>query len=188
MILEQKLKFTIDTISTLVRNINLVAVNASISASHMEKYGDEGKAFKVIAKEIQDISNKSLGDITGLGDILGDVKFLSQTINTAGSLRMLSQKIMKLFLINNMSLNLNTASFTKEYNNMVTKFESVLSTIKECKLNTTDVNKAIEQASFEWYEFLNTLSNKSVEDSIEQNDKLLSSLQKVVSEYEKLAG
>ena len=190
MILEKKLKFTLKTITDLVRTINLVSINASISASHMEKYGDEGKAFKVIAKEIHDISSKSLNDIDGLGDILGEVQYLSKTINIAGSLRMLSQKIMKLYLILSYDVAVSTENelLKSDYGKTIARFEEVIGIIKECHLNTSTVHQMIEKTEIEWTIFLDLLNKRETLGSINQNDVLLLNLQALVSEYESLAG
>lgn len=188
MILEKRLKIAIKTITELVGKINIISVNASISASRMSNFGTEGAAFKVIANEIQSISNKSLGDIAELGDVIGDVKFLSQTINKAGSLRMLSQKIIKQHFILDLNLVNNSEDILKDYNVSISKFEEVLCGLDECKLNTDGIVDSISFSKEKWQVFKDSMAKHDHVNCILQNDILLASLQKLVKEYEELAG
>lgn len=184
--IHDKINNTIGVVTDLVKNLKMISINASISAS---KIGSgtgavESKTFDVISVEIQNISDRALLDIQSLGDVADEIKQVSTHINMAGSLRMLSQKLMKDFLLSKVSeeFSRNTYMETK------TKFINVLRKVEQSDLNSTLTYNQIDTIRNSFNRFVSSLEEEEdMERASTLNMKLLSKLQELVMMYEELS-
>ena len=164
----------------------MISINASIIAVHTRSDNSEALAFEAVADQIKTISEESIDRIKGLRDVLKELKELSTTINIAGRQRMLSQKIMKLYLIGRDHPE--RQSTTAELVEQINLFTSSLTTLQASPLNNDRIQDQLQTVRAAWIEFQGALEANDLPAAIEANNCLLAEANKTVTLYEELAG
>lgn len=184
--LDRKLKAVIGQLTESARASKLISINAALLADQIQ----DGRArntlaLKVVASEIQRLSDESASGIAVLHAVLGEVKLLTQTINLAGRQRMLSQKIMKLYLIHREPA---AARADAEIRRSIGEFESALEQLALCPLNTPEIRVQLDRASEVWAAFHAALRSGDYVAAVPLNERVLQEMHAAVQCYEELAG
>jgi len=184
--LDRKLRMVISNISDSIRMSKMIALNISLLAARdANNFEENNAAIQVVAREIQRLSNESDSNVDQLRSVLAGVKLLTRTINLAGRQRMLSQKIMKHFLIQAVRP---TSGNSEAMRQLMSEFESALLTLRRCELNTPDIVAQIGRVQERWKTFVVALNNADTDAAIQLNELVLADVQQVVQHYEALAG
>ena len=184
--LDKKLQAVIERLSESARTSKIISINASILADHGQtEYRQTSAAIKVVATEIQRLSTVSSDGIQELNGILGEVRLLSQTINLAGRQRMISQKVMKLFLIEGTGTDPKALDERRKWTN---EFEVALEKLVKSRLNSSEIRLQLARVSDLWTAFNRALQARQVAAAAELNEKVLSEMNSAVMKYEALAG
>lgn len=184
--LDKKLTTVIGQLTDSARASKIISVNAALLADQIHHdRTNAAAALKVVAAEIQRLSEESKGGIDALHSILGEVKMLTQTINLAGRQRMISQRVMKLYLIQRAQPSDETG---KELARWRGEFVTALKRLHRCTLNTAPISRQLSQVDLAWAEFSAALAAADTGSAIRLNDRVLQEMHAAVLLYESLAG
>ncbi len=183
--LNRKLKKLLRTLSDQSKNTELIAINASISASQMDDA--EGRAFKEIAHEMRRLNTKSGENLIALDEVLEEVKVLSKIINKAGRQRMLAQQILKLRLLTIID-HAKKGEYQHDMEKSVQLFENSLKQLATCPLNDDLINSVIAKGLEKWNSFKAILYGENINNLAKENDMLVLIMNDIVEAYEQLAG
>jgi hypothetical protein len=184
--LDKKLQAVIERLAESARTSKIISFNAAILAGHgASAHMQTSAAIKVVASEIQRLSVASSDGIEELNGILGEVRLLSQTINLAGRQRMISQKVMKLFLIEGTGTDPKAADERKKW---ADEFAAALARLVVSRLNTAEIRLQLARVSDLWETFSRALEMRDVASAADLNERVLSEMNAAVMQYEALAG
>lgn len=185
--LDSKLRLVIEQLATSARMSKLISINAALIAERLHHAaGADTSALKVVAGEIQRLSNESATGIATLHAVLAQTRQLTQTINLAGRQRMLSQKIMKLHLLQ-AGPHASPAQAT-ELQSLIAGFEQAFGALRSSSLNTPEIDALLGGATEAWEQFRGALRASDLRPAIQLNEALLVQLHACVQGYESLAG
>lgn len=182
--LNQRLNKILKVIVEFSNTIEIISINASISASKME--GEEGRVFKIIAQEIRTISSKSLEELSDLDKVLEEFKSLSEIINIAGRQRMLAQKSMKLKLLLSLEIDDND-SLKKELDDTLNLFESSHNILSKASMNNDLIEQDLSQLLLDWQAYKASLFMDTLKDANALNNILVHKMNSIVSLYQDLS-
>lgn len=184
--LDRKLLTVIDRLTESARASKIVALNAALLADQIQNgRAQNTHAIKVVAGEIQRLSDESSTGIAALHAILDEVKLLTQTINLAGRQRMLSQRLMKLVLIQRER---QAPERAQEIERLTGDFERTLDRLKGCNLNTSAIHAQLERVVATWAAFKSVLRDNDISQAVVLNERVLQEMHAAVQYYEELAG
>lgn len=184
--LDQKLRTVITRLSNSARTSKIISINAALLAEQLQQgRAQNTAALSVVAAEIQRLSDESSSGITALHAILEEVKLLTQTINLAGRQRMLSQKIMKLFLLQRVG---DSPGTNPELPVLIDAFQQGLDGLKCCELNTPQIAAQLDRIEAVWRSFLAALRSGNIAETSTLNECVLQEMHSAVQGYEELSG
>jgi hypothetical protein len=184
--LDHKLRAVIAELTTSARTSKIISINAALIAEQLQQGRSQNMAaLKVVATEIQRLSDESAHGIAALHAILADVKLLTHTINLAGRQRMLSQKIMKLFLLQRSGSVVDTPL---GFRPLVEEFEANLERLSACPLNTPEIRVQLQRGAEVWGAFMDALDKANISSAAALNERVLQEMHAAVQAYEALAG
>ncbi|MGC4072242.1 MAG: type IV pili methyl-accepting chemotaxis transducer N-terminal domain-containing protein [Nibricoccus sp.] len=184
--LDKKLQAVIERLSDSARTSKIISMNAAFLADRGADGREEtSAAIKVVASEIQRLSTASSNGILELNGILSEVRLLTQTINLAGRQRMISQKVMKLFLIEATGADPKAGA---ERHKWAGEFETALEKLRKSRLNTVEISMQLERVMELWAVFARALQNNEIMRAVDLNERVLSEMHATVLKYEALAG
>lgn len=184
--LDKKLQTVIARLSESARTSKIISMNAAFLADRgVNDRERTSAAIKVVASEIQRLSTASSDGIDELTGILGEVRLLTQTINLAGRQRMISQKVMKLFLIEGTCTDPKAGD---ERRKLAGEFETALTRLEASQLNTGEIRAQLRKVRELWAAFGKALQTRDVTVAAELNERVLSEMNAAVLKYEALAG
>lgn len=184
--LDKKLQAVIERLAESARTSKIISFNAAILAGQVVQDRTEtSSAMKIVAAEIQRLSTASSDGIAELSGILGEVRLLSQTINLAGRQRMISQKVMKLYLIAGTGADPKAGD---EWRKWAGEFETALAKLGDSRLNTADIRSQLTRVSELWASFGKALQARDVAAAVDLNERVLTEMNTAVLKYEALAG
>lgn len=185
--LDRKLRLVIEQLASSARMSKLISLNAALIAERLQHAaGADTAALKVVAGEIQRLSDESAAGIATLHAVLAQTRQLAQTVNLAGRQRMLSQKIIKLHLLQ-AGPHASPAQ-AGELQTLVASFEEALATLRGSSLNTPELGALLDGATAAWERFRAALRGGDLRPAIRLNEALLLELHACVQGYEALAG
>ncbi len=185
--LDSKLRLVIEQLASSARMSKLISMNAALIAERLQHAaGADTAALKVVAGEIQRLSEESAVGIATLHAVLAQTRQLTQTVNLAGRQRMLSQKIMKLHLLQ--AGPHATAAQAAELQSLVGSFEQALVALRSSSLNSPEIDALLGRATAAWAAFRTALRGSDLRPAIQLNEALLVELHACVQGYEALAG
>ena len=184
--LETRLRTVIDQLAVTARTSKLISINAALIAGRNRgRHASDSVAFETVAAEIQRLSEESSAGIDELHTVLDTVQILSRTINLAGRQRMLSQKIMKVFLI---LRERRSSPLRVEQAALIAEFENAQAKLAGSGLNTAQIRETMSNTKSVWARFREALNQSDLEMAITTNEQLLLSLHQTVLLYEDIAG
>lgn len=187
--LSDRLNQLIESIERSARTAKMISFNAGVIAVRTRSATNESYAFEAVAEQIKSISDESVRSIASLRQILRELHQLSSTINLAGRQRMLSQKVMKLHLLRERSVDHSSRqSVDSEIEALVALFERSLSQLMSSPLNTRDIDRKLEETQLAWQAFIQSLERPDLALSAELNDRVLAVMNDAVTLYETLGG
>lgn len=149
-------------IASITSKTNLLAMNASIEASHA---GEQGKGFAVVAKEIRALAEKSRAqqqDVSrAIADINSMVKDMVQYSETA---KESFEQIVE-----------NTDRVQANFQNMSNKLESEASLVQTISANLQNVSSANQKINLNFAEMKqsNKLVSKEISNAVDSSNELL---------------
>jgi hypothetical protein len=184
--LDHKLRTVIEGLTGSARTSKIISINAALLSGQLQ-HGrlHDIAALTVVATEIQRLSDESSTGISALHAILAEVKLLTQTINLAGRQRMLSQKIMKLFLLRRAGID---GSIAPDPSPLVDEFQRNLAHLLACPLNTPALHAQLDRVGEKWRAFVSALHRADIPSAAALNEQVLQEMQAAVQRYEDLAG
>jgi hypothetical protein len=184
--LDSKLRTVIGHLTHSARTSKIISINAALIAEQLlQGRTQETAALKTVAGEIQRLSDEAAGGIAALHAILAEVQLLTQTINLAGRQRMISQKVMKLFLLRRAG---SPADIAPDPQPLIEEFEVGLSRLRACSLNTSAIDRQLEHTTEVWRAFVASLRSGVVATAATLNERVLTEMHATVVHYEELAG
>ncbi len=184
--LNLRLTSSISQLSELARTSKIISINVALLAEQIETdRAGSTAAIKVVALEIQRLSDKSNAGLAKLHHIVDDLRLLTQTINLAGRQRMLSQRIMKLFLIRKTG---SAPPTSAEFDQAAAEFARALGQLTNCSLNTATISSHLADVTATWNLFFASLQRDDLGASIRLNEQVLHEIHATVQAYEELAG
>lgn len=181
--LSKRLESLIGEIERSAKMAKMVSMNASVIAVRSRTDASEAFAFEAVASQIMDISEASLSRIDGLRNILKEMDSLTSIINKAGRQRMLSQRYMKLALTAKLS---GDKRANDEQTKLKNLFESSLRELLNSPLNSEQVTRQLVHTQACWTSFIQSVERNDLEAATQQNETVLTEMNKAVVLYEKL--
>ncbi len=184
--LDKKLQAVIERLAESARTSKIISMNVAFLADRgASDRENTSAAIKVVATEIQQLSAASSDGIHELTGILGEVRLLTQTINLAGRQRMISQKVMKLFLIEQTETDPKAGDERRKW---AGEFEAALAKLEAGRLNTVEIGAQLGKVRELWTVFTEALRARDVIKAVDLNERVLSEMHAAVQKYEALAG
>ncbi|MFW5799924.1 MAG: methyl-accepting chemotaxis protein, partial [Spirochaetota bacterium] len=148
----------IETINSISKKTNLLAMNASIEAAHA---GEKGKGFAVVAEEIRKLaetSNNNIKEITSRMESLAEkIELSSQTVSVAGD---------------------SFKDIYKDIKNVNNSFKEIYNIIDKETSNIAEISNTVQQLNNIGY-VMKELSNKHKGKDSENVDKLKQEIMKI---------
>lgn len=184
--LHHKLSHSITHLTELARTSKLISINVALLADQiLHDRAGSSAGIKVVALEIQRLSDESREGLDNLYLILDEIRLLTQTINLAGRQRMLSQKIMKIHLARRLA----AASYpADEAAKLTSEFTRTLEQLGRCPLNNAVIRQCLARGTETWSAYLSAVQRDDLAASIRLNEIVLQEMQATVQAYEELAG
>jgi hypothetical protein len=184
--LDSKLRTVIGSLTRSARTSKIISINATLLAEQIQ-HGrmQDTSALKVVAAQIQRLNDEAASGIASLHAILDEVRLLTQTINLAGRQRMISQKIMKLFLLRRAG---SSAETTPDPQLLIDEFETGLGRLRQCSLNTAEITRQLDRTTEAWRAFVAALRTGAVAAAATLNERVLEEMHAAVLGYEELGG
>lgn len=113
------------------------------------------------------------------------VKEQLQFLNQAGAQRMLTQKLVKLFMMKKFAVG-NLAEAEVEIKSVILEFEKTMEVLRTYSLNNCHIAAQIIIVNDAWGRFLNSVCNEGIDIILELNGKVLIEMDKTVDLYEQL--
>jgi len=184
--LDKKLRNVIARLSDTVRTSQLISLNISLLAVRgAHNLEANNAAIQVVAAEIQRLNGESNANIEELHAVLTRVQTLTRIINTAGRQRMLSQKIMKLFLVQQIKA---ASGAREEMEALMKEFSNTLAALLGSELNTAEIRAQLSRVHERWKLLASAIHDGDIDSAIPLNEQVLSEMHRGVQLYEALAG
>lgn len=184
--LHHKLNHSITHLTELARTSKLISINVALLADQiLHDRAGSSAGIKVVALEIQRLSDESREGLENLYLILDEIRLLTQTINLAGRQRMLSQKIMKIHLARRLDPAFYPAD---EAAKLTADFTRTLEQLGRCPLNNAVIRQCLARGTETWTAYLSAVNRDDLAASIRLNELVLQEMHATVQAYEELAG
>ncbi|WP_109829889.1 methyl-accepting chemotaxis protein [Reichenbachiella versicolor] len=176
MTIKRNLNRVIRSMDSFSSRSNMVAINASIRASKLTN--SEGAAFKVLAREIQEMSTQSKDKLEEINELINEIAILSKLINKTGSLRMLLMRIVNAKILNNKELQEKTTE----------GFDKNIDIISEASINSDYTLSQIENIKMQWIYFKTDIDSWTSEQALDEANEIIDVINVLIREYEKYSG
>lgn len=176
MTIKNKLNTVISSMSDFSKQTNMVAINASIHAGRLSPR--EGAPFQVLAREIQEMSSRSMDKLAELDQLMKEVGEMSRLINYTGRQRMLLMKLVNGKLLND----------DEQMRAAISAFEEGLDFIRASTINDSDCNHILDMIDKRWQSVINDLKIGLHTGLHEQVNDLIELINSLLGQYEKFAG
>ena len=133
------------------------------------------------------IQNKLKELLEEISQLTMEFKLVTQVIDKAGRQRMISQKVMKLFLMQqaNKGLQINIGTELQE---TLLQFDTTLSELIDFELNTNAINEQLEKVRLLWHHFKSALGSRDQDTAMDLNNQVLVEMNLAVMLYVELSG
>lgn len=176
MSIKHRLNLVIKSINEFSHRTNVVAINTAIHASKLETH--QSAPFKVLVKEIQNMSSQSIDKLSELDELINEITALSSLINMTGSQRMLLFKIVNAHMLEDQQL-LEESSLL---------FTNQLTEISTSKINSKDSLAILDQIEHKWTDFKMKLNDSSPVSNYQRANQIIVSINSLIKQYERHAG
>ncbi|UXP33292.1 methyl-accepting chemotaxis protein [Reichenbachiella agarivorans] len=176
MTIKDKLNSVIGSISGFSRQTNMVAINAAIHAGKLSQ--KEGAPFQVLAREIQNMSDRSMTKLEELDKLIDEIEALSKLINVTGSQRMLLMKLVNSVLMDDAKMKEET----------IQQFEKNMEAIRLARINISEQGLMIESIGVDWDELRTDLGELPIDTLNQRVVLIIQKINQLLSQYEKLSG
>ncbi|MDQ8205686.1 type IV pili methyl-accepting chemotaxis transducer N-terminal domain-containing protein [Pelagicoccus sp. SDUM812003] len=187
--LQKRLHAIMTEMERSAKTAQMVSMNASIVAVQARNNTNDAYAFEAVAEQILSISRESIDRISTLRAIVDQTQQLTATINKAGRQRMISQRFMKLALLDALRSDpSNQEAQSAERNALQQTFESVLAELLASPLNNESITLKLESVRLSWNAFLDEMESGNIAAAASLNEEVLQRMNDAVNAYEDLAG
>lgn len=176
MTIKKKLDAVISSMSDFSKQTNMVAINASIHAGRLNTR--EGAPFQVIAREIQEMSARSITKLEELDALMKEIGAMSRLINLSGRQRMILMKILN-------------AKLLSDHQNMIDSkavFEESLAAINCSSLNTPESTLVLSAINELWQPVKDQLTSLSPVELSQCFNGIIASINELIAVYEDSSG
>ncbi len=132
------------------------------------------------------IQHKLRKILLDIDTINSELRSLTTTIDLAGQQRMLSQKVMKLYVLSK-SKN-HSSSHRSELMDSLQIFDSNLFTLMDSNLNTEKINNQLEKVRLLWHHFKSAIEVNDLDTATDLNNQVLYEMNLAVMYYVDLSG
>lgn len=149
-------------IASITSKTNLLAMNASIEASHA---GEQGKGFAVVAKEIRALAEKSRAQQQDVSRAIADINaMVKDMVSYSETAKASFEQIVA-----------NTERVQDNFQNMSNKLESEASLVQTISANLQNVSNSNQKINLSFAEMKqsNKLVSKEISKAVESSDDLL---------------
>ncbi len=149
-------------IASITSKTNLLAMNASIEASHA---GEQGKGFAVVAKEIRALAEKSRAQQQDVSRAIADINaMVKDMVSYSETAKASFDQIVA-----------NTERVQDNFQNMSNKLESEASLVQTISANLQNVSNSNQKINLSFAEMKqsNKLVSKEISKAVESSDALL---------------
>lgn len=149
-------------IASITSKTNLLAMNASIEASHA---GEQGKGFAVVAKEIRALAEKSRAQQQDVSRAIADINaMVKDMVSYSETAKASFDQIVA-----------NTERVQDNFQNMSNKLESEASLVQTISANLQNVSNSNQKINLSFAEMKqsNKLVSKEISKAVESSDDLL---------------
>lgn len=149
-------------IASITSKTNLLAMNASIEASHA---GEQGKGFAVVAKEIRALAEKSRAQQQDVSRAIADINaMVKDMVSYSETAKVSFEQIVA-----------NTERVQDNFQNMSNKLESEASLVQTISANLQNVSNSNQKINLSFAEMKqsNKLVSKEISKAVESSDDLL---------------
>lgn len=149
-------------IASITSKTNLLAMNASIEASHA---GEQGKGFAVVAKEIRALAEKSRAQQQDVSRAIADINaMVKDMVSYSETAKASFDQIVA-----------NTERVLDNFQNMSNKLESEASLVQTISANLQNVSNSNQKINLSFAEMKqsNKLVSKEISKAVESSDDLL---------------
>lgn len=186
--LKKRLTSIISEMERSAKTAQMVSINASIIAVQSRAEQNEAYAFEAVAEQILSISQESVGRIATLREIVAETHDLTATINIAGRQRMISQRYMKLSLLDALLPDdMDDLTRAGEREALRRTFEEVLEKLLRSRLNTPEISRMLERVKSTWNAFIHEMNTGQLAAAAKLNEQALTEMNATVDLYEELA-
>lgn len=176
MPIKHNLNHVINSLNSFSAKTQMVAINTSIRASKISN--SEGAAFKVLAREIQDISAQSKEKLEEIHALINEIAELSKLINKTGSLRMLLMQIVNNIILDDL----------EQQKENITKFEQRLTEISSSFVINQSSKLIISKVRSGWQNFQTNMPRLPHLEVMSEAYLLIDEINILINEFEKYAG
>ncbi|MCV9388172.1 methyl-accepting chemotaxis protein [Reichenbachiella ulvae] len=176
MTIKSKLNTVISSMSDFSKQTNMVAINASIHAGRLSPR--EGAPFQVLAREIQEMSSRSMDKLAELDQLMKEVGEMSRLINYTGRQRMLLMKLVNGKLMND----------EEQMKAAISAFEEGLDFIKSSGINDDECSHILDLIDKRRASMINDLKIGLQSALHEQANEVIELINSLLGRYEEFAG
>lgn len=187
MSLYHKIKNVIQDLEFVVRENTTLALKTK-SKLKKDLFSDpEVKFFENVSSEMTEITNKTIREINVLEEILNDIKALSRIINVSGSLRMLTQRHIKLVIL---FVTTGKKEYEQDFVETGILFLNRIDELMYTQFNDSTIDGLVISIKGDWQEYTKALQKDKIEleELVNTNDLILNKVQYLVSRYQNIAG
>ncbi len=187
MSLYHKIKNVIQDLEYVVRENTTLALKTKSRLESGLFSNSELKFLDELSTEMADVTNKTIQEIGVLEEVLNDIKALSRIINVSGSLRMLTQRHIKLVILFKTT---HEKEFQHDFLETGILFLNRIDELMYTQFNDSAIDNLVISIKEDWHGYINSVQEQmiDIEKMVNTNDLILNKVQYLVGRYQNIAG
>lgn len=187
MSLYHKIKNVIQDLEYVVRENTTLALKTKARLNSGVFSDSELKFLENLSTEMTEVTNKTIREISVLEEVLNDIKSLTRIINISGSLRMLTQKHIKLVIL---YATTNQKTYEQDFIETGILFFNRIDELMYTQFNDFTIDGLVISIKEDWKEYTDSIKEekKDLQKLVDTNDLILNKVQYLVGRYQNIAG